>query len=176
MGRRQRRTTALIAQPEGPGTPFAIVRDDAIGAEMAALIELHLADVGADTAAEYRFALDLEALRAPDISLWGLWQGPTLIGCAALKDLGNGEGEVKSMRTHPDHLRKGTAARLLSHLIGDATARGWSRLNLETGTSALFVPAHALYHRFGFVDCGPYADYTESPHNRFMTLALPRKA
>lgn len=155
---------------------FRIVRDDATGPEITALIALHLADVEADSAAEYRFALGLDALRAPDITLWSLWEGRQLLGCAALKALeshdGMLEGELKSMRTHPDHLRKGVAARLLAHAIDVARERGWRRLNLETGTSALFGPAHALYRRFGFVDCPPFADYVSSPHNRFMTVQL----
>lgn len=154
------------------GDNWRIIEDDATGAEITALIALHLAAVAADTAAEYRFALGLEGLRAPDITLWSLWAGPALLGCAALKHLGGGEGEVKSMRTHPDHLRKGVAAALLGHVIAEARARGWQRLNLETGTSALFYPAHALYRRFGFVDCAPFADYVASPHNRFMTLSI----
>ena len=159
-----------MINPAGPD--FTIVEDDATGPEITALIGLHLAAVQADTAAEFRFALGLDALRAPDVTLWSLWDGAALLGCAALKDLGAGEGEVKSMRTHPDHLRRGVAARLLDHVIAEAKARRWHRLNLETGTSPSFAPAHALYRRFGFVDCGPYADYIESPHNHFMTLAL----
>lgn len=151
---------------------WQIVEDDATGPEISALIGLHLAAVAADTAAEYRFALGLEALRASDVTLWSLWEGGALLGCAALKRLADDHGEVKSMRTHPDHLRRGVAAALLGHAIAIARERGWHRLSLETGTSAAFVPAHALYRRFGFEDCQPFADYVASPHNRFMTLAL----
>ena len=163
-----------MIKPAGPD--FTIIEDDATGPEISALIELHVAAAHAGTPPLYAFALGIEALRAPDITLWSLWGslsgGAALLGCAALKDLGAGEGEVKSMRTHPDHLRRGVAAALLSHLIIQAKARRWHRLNLETGTSPSFAPAHALYRRFGFVDCGPYADYIESPHNHFMMLAL----
>lgn len=159
-----------MINPAGPD--FTIVEDDATGPEITALIGLHVAAAHAGTPPLYAFALGIEALRAPDITLWSLWDGAVLLGCAALKDLGAGEGEVKSMRTHPDHLRRGVAARLLDHVIAEAKARRWHRLNLETGTSPSFAPAHALYRRFGFVDCGPYADYIESPHNHFMTLAL----
>lgn len=151
---------------------FTIVEDDATGPEITALIALHVADARSGTPTQSAYALDIEKLRGPDITLWSLWERQTLLGCAALKDLGAGEGELKSMRTHPDHLRRGVAAALLGHLIPQAKLRGWHRLNLETGTGAGFAPAHALYRRFGFVDCGPYADYFESPHNRFMTLAL----
>lgn len=151
---------------------FSIRQDDATGPEIKALIALHLAAAQADTAAAFRYALGLEALRAPDVTLWSLWEGSALLGCAALKDLGGDDGEVKSMRTDPAHLRRGVAARLLGHVIAEARARGWHRLNLETGTTASYSPAHALYRRFGFVDCNPYADYVDSPHNRFMTLAI----
>lgn len=151
---------------------WIIVEDDVTGPEIIALITLHLADVAADTAAEYRFALGLDALRARDMTLWTLWEGQALLGCAALRALGQGEGEVKSMRTDPAHLRRGVAGRLLSHLIDEACARGWSRLLLETGTSAAFAPARALYRRFGFVDCGPFADYRASEHNQFFARPL----
>lgn len=172
MGRRSGGTIVLIAPPAS----FTIIQDDVTGPEITALIALHLAAVDDGTAAEYRFALGVEALRGPEITLWSLWEGAALLGCAALKDIGQGQGEVKSMRTHPAHLRRGVAGRLLGHLIVQARARGWHRLNLETGTNASFFPAHGLYRRFGFVDCGPYADYVESPHNQYMTLALESDA
>ncbi|WP_374147247.1 GNAT family N-acetyltransferase [Sphingomonas sp. 28-63-12] len=124
------------------------------------------------TPAQHAFALGIAALRAPDINLWSLWEGPALLGCVALKSFGDGTGEVKSMRTDPAHLRRGVAARLLDHVIAVARARGWRSLNLETGTDPSFAPAWALYRRFGFVDCPPYGDYAESDHNRYMTLAL----
>lgn len=157
---------------EAEARDFTIVRDDATGPEITALIALHVTAAHAGTPSQYAYALGIEALRAPDITIFTLWEGQALLGCAALKDLGGGEGEVKSMRTDPAHLRRGVAARLLGHLIDQARGRGWHRLNLETGTVPSFDPAYALYRRFGFTDCGPYADYVESPHNRFMTLAL----
>jgi putative acetyltransferase len=27
-----------------------------------------------------------------------------------------------------------------------------------------------MYRRFGFVECGPFADYREDPFSRFMTI------
>lgn len=153
-------------------TGWRIVEDDLTGDAIRALIAFHVQAAHANTPAAHAFALGIEALRAPAITLWSLWEGEALLGCAALKDLGAGTGELKSMRTAPDHLRRGVAAALLDHAIAEARRRGWQRLNLETGTDASFAPAWALYRRFGFVACGPYADYVESDHNRFMTLAL----
>lgn len=151
---------------------WRIVEDDLTGEAIRSLIALHVAAAHANTPLQHAFALGVEALRAPGITLWSLWEGEALLGCAALKALGPGEGEVKSMRTAPDHLRRGVAARLLDHLIGVAQLRGWRRLNLETGTDSSFDAAYALYRRFGFTDCGPYADYAPSAHNRYLTRTL----
>jgi hypothetical protein len=46
------------------------------------------------------------------------------------------------------------------------------RVSLETGTTAAFAPARALYRRAGFILCGPFAGYQPSDDNLFMTLEL----
>ncbi|MFD1765936.1 GNAT family N-acetyltransferase [Sphingorhabdus buctiana] len=89
-----------------------------------------------------------------------------------MKEIDPAHGEVKSMRTHSAQLRKGAAAAMLEHIIATARERGYQRLSLETGSTPAFDPAHALYQRYGFEYCGPFADYTEDPFSRFMTLAL----
>jgi putative acetyltransferase len=86
--------------------------------------------------------------------------------------LPDGTGELKSMRTHPDHLRKGVAQMLLDHIIGEARSRGLTRLSLETGSGPAFEPALALYRRRGFVDGAPFSDYVASPFNQFLHLDL----
>ena len=91
---------------------------------------------------------------------------------AALRDLGGGQGELKSMRTHPDHLRRGVAAALLRHIIGQARQRGMTRLSLETGSGEAFEPALELYRRRGFESCGAFSDYVGSDFNQFMALRL----
>ena len=58
-----------------------------------------------------------------------------------MKDLGGEIGEVKSMRTHPDHLRRGVASALLEHIIDEARRRGMRRLSLETGRGPAFEAA-----------------------------------
>ena len=35
-----------------------------------------------------------------------------------------------------------------------------------------FAPARALYLRYGFEVCGPFADYTNDPNSVFMTKEL----
>ena len=147
--------------------------DDPASPAVAALINWHLDAVGETTASEYRFALGLEALRAAEVAFFAAWDGDALVGMGAIKDLGDGHAEIKSMRTAPAHLRRGVGTAILTSLIAAARARGFERLSLETGTSADFAPAHALYQRFGFADCPAFADYpSDSPHNRYMTREL----
>ena len=137
------------------------------------LLRLHLDSMAALSPPESVHALGLAALRRPEVSFWTAWNGEALLGCGALKALGDGEGEIKSMRTAPGHVRKGVASALLDHIIAAARARGYRRLNLETGSGPAFEAAHAFYRRFGFVDCGAFADYpADDPFSRFMSLAL----
>ena len=156
-----------------PG-PFEIRADDLSGPEVAALLQEHLASVALHSPPESVHALDLEALRAPEVSFWSVWQGSELVGCGALKELDASHGEIKSMRTASSHLRKGAAATLLEHIVNVARKRAYRRLSLETGSMEAFAPARALYARFGFEPCGPFADYVEDPYSVFMTRELKR--
>jgi putative acetyltransferase len=117
------------------------------------------------------FALDLSGLQNPQVAVWSVRENNRVVGIGALKDLGGG-GEVKSMRTHPDHLRRGIAAFLLEHMIAEARKRGWKRLSLETGSGPAFEPALNLYRRWGFENGDCFADYTASAFNQFLHLAL----
>lgn len=136
------------------------------------LLREHLHGMAQLSPAESIHALDLSRLQAPGIAFWSAWHDEALLGCAALKSLGDVQGEVKSMRTVAAYMRCGVAAALLDHLIDEARARGWTRLNLETGTAPAFEPAHRLYRRFGFEPCAPFGDYRPDPHSRFMTRRL----
>jgi putative acetyltransferase len=95
-----------------------------------------------------------------------------LLGCGALKELDAAHGEIKSMRTATEHLRKGVAAALLDHIIAVARERGYTRLSLETGSEDGFEAALRFYERHGFEYCEPFADYELDPFSRFMTLRL----
>jgi putative acetyltransferase len=117
-------------------------------------------------------ALDLDGLRAPDITFWSVWSDRTLVGCGALRQLSSEHGEIKSMHTVADHRGKGVAAALLTHILGEARSRRYRRVSLETGTMEGFAPARALYTRFGFRPCPPFGAYREDPNSVCMTLDL----
>lgn len=137
-----------------------------------ALLREHLQGMAQLSPPESVHALDLDGLRRPEISFWSAWQGEELLGCGALKQLDPEHGEIKSMRTAARHLRKGVAAAMLDHLIGEAGRRAYRRLSLETGSMDGFEPARRLYMRFGFDPCGPFADYVDDPNSVFMTKHL----
>ena len=141
------------------------------------LIAIHLAGMHASSPPENVFALDLSGYARPNLSLWGAWRGEALAGMIALQRLGDGPdgqgvAEIKSMRTHPDHLGQGVAQALLEHLIMVARGEGLSRLSLETGRGEAFEPALALYRRRGFVDGEAFSDYEPSDFSQFLHLDL----
>ncbi len=136
------------------------------------LLRLHLEGMHANSPPGSVFALDWSGLQMPDISFYTLWDGEDLLGCGALKNLGDGTGEIKSMRTHPQHLRKGVAEKLLLHVIAEARVRGFTRLSLETGSGPAFEPALALYRKHGFKDGKAFGEYTRSEFNQFLHLDL----
>jgi len=137
-----------------------------------ALLAEHLTDMYATSPAESVHALDVDALRSPDIRVWTLWEGDELLGCGALKQLSAIEGELKSMRTARLARGRGVARALLDHIVADARQRGYQRVLLETGTEPYFAAARALYERYGFVECPPFGDYQDDPHSTFFALSL----
>jgi putative acetyltransferase len=61
---------------------------------------------------------------------------------------------------------------MLTHLLEVARAQGFRRVSLETGTTAGFAVARALYQSAGLVSCGPFGGCQPSENNLFMTLEL----
>ena len=149
-----------------------IIEDDLSGVAIRALLEKHFAGMLANSPIESCHFLDFEGLNAPDVTFWSIWDNDDLMGCGALKALSSTQGEIKSMRTHDDHLRKGAGKAMLQHLLFEARQRGYVRLSLETGSSDAFLPARLLYESFGFEYCPPFGDYAVDPFSHFMTLAI----
>ncbi len=169
--------------------PFNIRVDRALThPQVIALLEEHLAGMRAASPPECVFALDLNGLRRPEITFLTAWRLPAdasstheegeLVAMGALKELTpttaaeGGHGELKSMRTSARHLRQGAAQAILSELLKLAHQRGYARVSLETGSTPPFDAAIAMYRGFGFVECGPFAEYREDPFSRFMTIEL----
>ena len=146
--------------------------DDFSRSEVRDLLAEHLRNMHALSPPESVHALNLDGLKASDVTFWTVWRGDELLGCGALKALGARHGEVKSMRTPAGKRRQGAGRRVLAHIIDVARARGYERLSLETGAAASFQPAHRLYESHGFRRCGPFGVYPNDPNSVFMTLEL----
>lgn len=155
---------------------FSIRRDDLDGPEIADLLRAHLDHAAKHSPPESVHALDLDKLRAPEITFWSVWEGKALVGCGALRELSPDHGEIKSMHTALAHRGKGVAAHLLTHILKEAKARSYRRVSLETGSMVAFAPARALYARFGFKICAPFAEYREDPNSVCMTLTMASEA
>ncbi|MBU2713347.1 GNAT family N-acetyltransferase [Zooshikella harenae] len=149
-----------------------IIIDDLSGFKVIQLLNEHLAGMKDNSPPESIHALDLNALRKPDITFWSVWEGQEVTGCGALKRLTMHHAELKSMRTAKSHLRKGVATHLLQHILIEAKVQGYKKVSLETGTTNAFKPAHKLYERFGFTYCGPFSDYRDDSFSAFMTKQL----
>jgi putative acetyltransferase len=156
----------------GAALKLRIEVDDLTRPEIHALLEEHLANMHELSPRESVHALDVSRLRSRDITFWSVWDGAALVGCGALKQMSATEGEIKSMRTPQSMRRRGAGRAVLTHILEEARARGYRRLNLETGSHEGFVPARTLYRAFGFVECGPFGDYRTDPNSVFMTLEL----
>ncbi|ACR31355.1 GNAT family N-acetyltransferase [Burkholderia glumae] len=136
------------------------------------LLSLHLQGMHANSPPDSVSALDLSGLRRPDIAFFTAWEDDSLLGCGALRQLSPTRGEIKSMRTYPAHLRRGVASRLLTHLLGLARERGYTRVSLETGSGDAFEAAVAMYRRHGFIKGERFGDYTATGFNQFFHLDL----
>ena len=155
-----------------PNHELEIRKDDLSHPQTLALLRLHLEGMHASSPPESVFALDLSGLKRPEITVWTAWAGDVVAGIAALRDLHDETGEIKSMRTAPSFLRRGVAAALLEHIISVARERGMTRLSLETGSGDAFEPALELYRRRGFVEGEAFAQYEKSAFNQFLHLPL----
>jgi putative acetyltransferase len=146
--------------------------DDLRGSAIQELLQEHLESMALHSPPESIHALDIDALRRPEITFWTVWEDGELLGCGALKELDSQHAEIKSMRTSSSHLRKGVASCMLNHILEEASRCGYRRLSLETGSMAAFEPARQLYVGSGFTYCEPFADYVEDPNSVFMTRTL----
>lgn len=146
--------------------------DDLSGPEIAALLGARAALMQANSPPGSCHYLPIDGLRAPDVTVWTAWEAGRLLACGALKELGGGHGEVKSMHTASAHRGRGLGELMLGVIVNEARARDYARLSLETGSQAAFRPARALYERHGFVPCGPFGSYALDPNSAFYTLVL----
>lgn len=143
--------------------PIAIAR---------ALFQEYANAIGTDL--EYQgFVAELAALPAPytppDGALFIAYVNGEVAGCAALRPLPDGTGEMKRLYVRPNYRSAGLGNRLVAAVIDAARQARFQELHLDTLPS--MTSAQMLYRKLGFVETAPYhARYL--PGTRFYSLAL----
>ena len=151
---------------------YRIQTDDPLRPEIAALLDLHLAEMHRWSPACKVHAMPAERLAEPDVTFFSAWDGDTLASLGALKELDPTRGELKSMRAAPAYRGKGAGQAILRHLIAEAERRGYTWLGLETGRPEPFLPAASLYRKHGFAECENFGDYVSDEFSMCMSRAL----
>ena len=116
--------------------------------------------------------LDIPGLKISSIKFWSLWENEQLIGCGALKFLGENHGEFKSIRISDKFRKNGLGIKIITHLINEAKKLNVKRISVETGSGAFFVPARKLFKKCGFEPCKPFAHYKEDPNSCYFSLDI----
>ena len=118
--------------------------DDPRREDVRALLERHLHFARTATRPEDVYALGLDALLDPAITLYSVRVDGELLGVGAIKLLDPGHAELKSMHTEVAARRRGVGRALVDHLVAVAAARGVRRVSLETGAGEAFAPARSM--------------------------------
>ncbi|MBA3667651.1 MAG: GNAT family N-acetyltransferase [Sphingomonas sp.] len=136
------------------------------------LLSRHFAAMQDSSPPEACHVLPLDSLPDPGIRFFTLREGDVLLGCGALKRIGERHGEIKSMRTAEGALGRGVGGAMLDHLAATAREMGMTRLSLETGSASDFAAAIRLYEREGFEGCKPFGDYLDTNWTLFFTKEI----
>jgi ribosomal protein S18 acetylase RimI-like enzyme len=98
----------------------------------------------------------LAELRGRYASLLIAFHAEQLAGCAALRDIGDGIGEMKRLYVRPDFQGAGLGRSLVERVIAEAKFAGYRALRLDTLPK--MERAIALYRSLGFHEIPPYGD------------------
>jgi putative acetyltransferase len=136
------------------------------------LLEFHFEQMHSSSPPGACHVLPIDSLRGPDMTVWSARDEGMLVGIGALKEIACDHGEVKSMRTAQGARGRGVGRAILRQIVAQALDRGYRRLSLETGSTEPFAAALRLYESEGFVPCGPFGSYCDTPFTRFFTREL----
>ena len=154
------------------GEAWSFHQGDLDSEDVQRLLAFHFQQMRGNSPPEACHVLPAEGLRAADVTFWSVRDRGQLLAVGALKQLDPAHGEIKSMRTAPEALGRGVGRVLLRHIVAEAQRRGYRRLSLETGRTEPFAAALRLYESEGFVRCGAFAGYRDTPFTRFFTREI----
>lgn len=151
---------------------LVVAIDDPRVEDVRLLLERHLTFSREVTPPGHVHALDLDGLLDPAITFFSARRDGVLLGVAALKQLDESHGELKSMHTSDTARGQGVGRAMVAHLLSVAADRDYQRVSLETGTMDAYEPARSLYTNVGFKPCEPFGEYTTNANSLCMTIDL----
>lgn len=151
---------------------ITISRESPLGPDLALLMQRHTADMHADTPPESIHMMDAGQLATPDIAFFVMREAGVPVVMGAFKRIDANHAEIKSMHVLIEARGRGLSRRMLEHLLAEARTWGYTRLSLETGAQAMFLPARQLYAKAGFTECPPFEGYGFDVNSVYMTKEL----
>ena len=125
---------------------------------------------------ESQHGYSIEKLLAQEVAFFVLYEQEMPAACGGVQFFddsnqpGEGYGEIKRMYVRPEFRGRGYAKQMLKHLEELATAKGFSKVRLETGISQ--PEAIGLYERNGYCKIPPFGDYCDDPLSFFYEKTL----
>ncbi len=94
-----------------------------------------------------------------------------LMGCGAIRVVGQDYAEIKRIFVDPSSRGLGLAKAILNRLESESRLLGLLEMKLETGTSQ--PEAISLFERCGYAQCAAFGDYPkDDPYSYFMQKTL----
>lgn len=153
-------------------TAMKIREADLSSPELQDFLAAHLEEMTPAVPASSQHALEPGEFSAPGVRLWEGRLDGLFAGTVALRRIGVGQVELKTMRIEPALRGRGLARELLEFVLEKARESHEMTVFLETGAADHFAPARGLYASAGFIKCGPYGTFDDDPHSVFMRLDL----
>jgi len=135
---------------------LTLIRTDSDHADFSALVTLLDQDLALRDGDEHAFYAQFNKIDAINEVIVA-YQHDLPVACGAIKPFSVTEAEVKRMFVHPDHRKKGIAAKVLNELEHWAAELGFSACVLETGKKQ--PEAIALYQKVGYHITPNYGQY-----------------
>ena len=158
---------------DGSRNDVEIAPDDPRADDVVQLLSAHLDFARQTSPPGHVHALDLDGLTSVDIRFFSARRHDgQLLAIGALRDLGDGMAEIKSMHTAESARGRGIGRLMLDHLVEVATVAGHHWLGLETGSMGAFKPARRLYTTAGFTECEPFGNYTRNEFSLCMARRI----
>lgn len=120
--------------------------------------------------AESNHLVDVKSLAGAEVTFFVARMAGTIVGCGAIFRRGTEYVEIKRMFVAPAARGIGLGRQILETLEQAASKRGFKILRLETGVRQ--PEALRLYRSAGFVEVGPFGEYTADRLSIFMEKRL----